>query len=30
MKEYEAGVYFLRLHSNGSTSVQKVVKNWLK
>jgi hypothetical protein len=27
MKEYEAGVYFLRLHSNGSTSVQKVVKN---
>jgi hypothetical protein len=27
MKEYEAGVYFLRLHSNGATSVQKVVKN---
>ena len=27
MKEYEAGVYFVRLHSNGSTSVQKVIKN---
>ena len=26
MTEYEAGVYFVRLHSNGSTSVQKVVK----
>ena len=26
MKEYEAGIYFVRLHSNGSTSVQKVVK----
>ena len=27
MKEYEAGVYFLRLHSNGATAVQKVIKN---
>ena len=26
MKEYEAGIYFVRLHSNGATSVQKVVK----
>ena len=26
MTEYEAGVYLVRLHSNGSTSVQKVVK----
>ena len=26
MTEYEAGVYFVKLHSNGSTSVQKVVK----
>ena len=30
MKEYEAGIYFVRLHSNGATSVQKVVKNNLK
>ena len=26
MTDYEAGVYFVRLHSNGSTAVQKVVK----
>ncbi len=26
MNEYEAGIYFVRLHSNGATSVQKVVK----
>ncbi len=26
MTEYEAGIYFVRLHSNGATSVQKVVK----
>ena len=26
MNDYEAGIYFVRLHSKGSTSVQKVVK----
>ena len=26
MNEYEAGIYFVKLHSNGSTSVQKVIK----
>lgn len=27
MKDFANGVYFLRLHSNGETAVQKVVKN---
>lgn len=26
MSEYEAGVYFVKLHSNDSTSVQKIIK----
>ena len=26
MKEYEAGIYFVRLHNDGATSVQKVIK----